>query len=121
MTDLPELTLLPRETAPPARDGLVVEGLTVVTEVRGTPVVEDISFRVAPGQVLGLVGESGSGKSTVGVALLGLPRKGLLFASGRVSIGGVDVLALGGKELQDARGRLVAYVPQDPASGLNPA
>jgi peptide/nickel transport system ATP-binding protein len=121
MTDLPELATLPRETVPPTRDGLVVEGLTVVTEVRGTPVVEDISFRVAPGQVLGLVGESGSGKSTVGVALLGLARKGLRIAAGRVCIGGVDILELGGKDLQGARGRLVAYVPQDPASGLNPA
>ncbi|MDT5148669.1 MAG: peptide/nickel transport system ATP-binding protein ddpF [Mycobacterium sp.] len=111
----------PRQSSTAASDGLVVEGLTVVTDGRGTPVVEDISFRVAPGQVLGLVGESGSGKSTIGVALLGLARKGLRIASGRVSIGGVDVLALGGKELQDARGRLVAYVPQDPASGLNPA
>jgi len=121
MTDLPELATLARETAPPAREGLVVEGLTVVTEVRGTPVVEDISFRVAPGQVLGLVGESGSGKSTVGVALLGLARKGLRIAAGRVCIGGVDILELRGKDLQGARGRLVAYVPQDPASGLNPA
>ncbi|MDT5200529.1 MAG: peptide/nickel transport system ATP-binding protein ddpF [Mycobacterium sp.] len=121
MTDLPELATLPRETAPPTGDGLVVEGLTVVTDVRGTPVVEDISFRVAPGQVLGLVGESGSGKSTVGVALLGLARKGLRIAAGRVCIGGVDILELRGKDLQGARGRLVAYVPQDPASGLNPA
>jgi peptide/nickel transport system ATP-binding protein len=110
-----------RESSTAASDGLVVQGLTVVTEGRGTPVVEDISFRVAPGQVLGLVGESGSGKSTVGVALLGLARRGLRIAAGRVSVGGVDILALSGKELQDARGRLVAYVPQDPASGLNPA
>jgi peptide/nickel transport system ATP-binding protein len=121
MTELPELVTLPRETTPSTEDGLVVEGLTVVTEVRGTPVVEDISFRVAPGQVLGLVGESGSGKSTVGVALLGLARKGLRIAAGRVCIGGVDILQLRGKDLQGARGRLVAYVPQDPASGLNPA
>ena len=51
MTDLPELATLRRETAPSTRDGLVVEGLTVVTEVR-TPVVEHL-FRAAPGQVLG--------------------------------------------------------------------
>jgi peptide/nickel transport system ATP-binding protein len=100
---------------------LVVEGLTVVTEGRGTPVVEDISFRVPPGQVLGLVGESGSGKSTVGVALLGLARSGLRIGGGRVCIDGIDVLSLRGKDLQNARGRLVAYVPQDPTSGLNPA
>jgi peptide/nickel transport system ATP-binding protein len=108
---------------PTSRDdsGLVVEGLTVVTEGRGTPVVEDISFAVPAGQVMGLVGESGSGKSTVGVALLGLARQGLRIAAGRVCIGGVDVLSLRGKSLQDARGQMVAYVPQDPICGLNPA
>ena len=88
--------------------GLLVEGLTVVTEGRGTPVVEDISFAVPAGQVMGLVGESGSGKSTVGVALLGLARRGLRIAAGRVCIGGVDVLSLRGKSLQDARGQMVA-------------
>lgn len=101
--------------------GLVVEGLTVVTDRGGTPVVQDINLSVAPGRVLGLVGESGSGKSTVGVALLGLARRGLRIASGRVCVDGVDVLGLQGKELQRARGRLIAYVPQDPTSGLNPA
>lgn len=108
-----------RRSAPKA--GLVVEGLTVVTAGAGAPVVEDINFAVAPGQVLGLVGESGSGKSTVGVALLGLARSGLRIASGHVWIDGVDILSLEGSNLQDARGRVVAYVPQDPALGLNPA
>ncbi len=104
----------------PNQSGLVVEGLTVVT-AGGAPVVQDVSFQVAPGQVLGLVGESGSGKSTVGVALLGLARPGLRIESGHVWIDGVDVLGLQGSSLQHARGRLVAYVPQDPTSGLNPA
>ena len=120
MTSLPELTTTGGNTLT-EDGGLVVEGLTIVTDGHGTPVVEDISFRVAPGQVLGLVGESGSGKSTVGVALLGLARKGLRIAAGRVCVDGVDILGLNNKDLQKARGRLVAYVPQDPASGLNPA
>ena len=120
MTGLPELTTT-GENRHTEDGGLVVEGLTIVTDGHGTPVVEDISFRVAPGQVLGLVGESGSGKSTVGVALLGLARKGLRIAAGRVCVDGVDILGLNNKDLQKARGRLVAYVPQDPASGLNPA
>jgi peptide/nickel transport system ATP-binding protein len=120
MTGSTDLATAP-ESAVATQDGLVVEGLTVVTEGHGTPVVEDITFRVAPGQVLGLVGESGSGKSTVGVALLGLARKGLRIAGGQVRVDGLDILGLRGKELQSARGQLVAYVPQDPASGLNPA
>src|SRR6478735_3777777 len=121
MTGLPEVVADPGGNTRSDDSGLVVEGLTVVTEGRGTPVVEDITFRVARGQVLGLVGESGSGKSTVGVALLGLARHGLRIAGGRVCVDGIDILSLEGKSLQQARGRLVAYVPQDPASGLNPA
>ena len=96
-------------------------GLTVVTRKHKTPVVADVSFSVSGGKVLGLVGESGSGKSTVGVALLGLARRGLEISSGSVLIGDVDVLTMNPTTLRRARGRLVAYVPQDPASGLNPA
>ena len=103
------------------KQDLVVTGLTVVTAKHKTPVVADVSFSVPGGTVLGLVGESGSGKSTVGVALLGLARRGLEIASGSVLIGDVDVLKMSPGELRRARGRLVAYVPQDPASGLNPA
>jgi len=120
---MPEKTVFPEELvqAPTPKAGLVVEGLTVVTASAGAPVVQDISFEVPPGQVLGLVGESGSGKSTVGVALLGLARSGLRIASGHVWVDSVDMLSLEGRSLQHARGRLVAYVPQDPALGLNPA
>ena len=104
-----------------ARQGLTVTGLTVVTKKHKTAVVKDVSFSVSGGRILGLVGESGSGKSTVGVALLGLARRGLEIAGGSVTIGEVDVLKMSPAELRRARGRLVAYVPQDPASGLNPA
>lgn len=100
---------------------LTVTDLCVVTRKYRTPVVENVSFSVAGGKILGLVGESGSGKSTVGVALLGLARRGLEIASGSVMIGDADVLKMSPRELRSARGRLVAYVPQDPASGLNPA
>lgn len=120
MTEIREVDIEGRDAKRDSR-GLSVEGLTVVTAGYGAPVVEDVSFRVEPGQVLGLVGESGSGKSTVGVALLGLARPGLRIAAGRVCIDGMDILGLGAKELQNARGRLIAYVPQDPTSGLNPA
>lgn len=101
--------------------GLVVEGLTIRTARTAVPIVEDVAFDVAPGRILGLVGESGSGKSTVGVALLGLARRGLTIASGSVVVDGKDIASLSERQLEDIRGRVVAYVPQDPAAGLNPS
>jgi peptide/nickel transport system ATP-binding protein len=83
-------------------------------------VVDQVSFTVQPGHVLGLVGESGSGKTTVALALLGLVKRGLAIGGGKVLIDGRDILALSEHELQKVRGRTVAYVPQDPGSALNP-
>jgi peptide/nickel transport system ATP-binding protein len=100
---------------------IVVESLRVL--VRGTTrdIVDDISFEIAPGEVLGLVGESGSGKTTVGLALLGHTRRGVQIGGGSVRLGDVDVLKLSEPELEHTRGRLISYVPQDPAAALNPA
>ena len=100
---------------------IVVDRLRI--NVRGTTrdIVDDISFEIAPGEVLGLVGESGSGKTTVGLALLGHARRGVQIAGGSVRLGNVNVLALSEGELAHLRGRLISYVPQDPAAALNPA
>ncbi len=84
-------------------------------------IVDGISFHVAAGEVLGLVGESGSGKTTVGLAVLGHTRRGARVARGEVRIEGRDILVLPPSERQQLRGKLVSYVPQDPASSLNPA
>src|SRR4051794_2032837 len=100
--------------------GLSVTGLTVVSRARRTPIVEDVSFDLQPGQVLGVVGESGSGKSTVAVALLGLARRGLEISGGQVRIDDREVLSLSPAQLREARGALISYVPQDPGAGLNP-
>jgi oligopeptide/dipeptide ABC transporter ATP-binding protein len=84
-------------------------------------IVDGISFHVPAGEVLGLVGESGSGKTTVGLAVLGHTRRGARVARGEVRIEGRDILQLPPLERQQLRGKLVSYVPQDPASSLNPA
>jgi peptide/nickel transport system ATP-binding protein len=84
-------------------------------------IVDGISFEVAAGEVLGLVGESGSGKTTIGLAVLGHTRRGARIARGEVRIEGRDILTLPKLERQRLRGRLVSYVPQDPASALSPA
>ena len=110
--------------ADPGTARLAVENLRIImAPSRGRPeidVVDQVSFTVQPGRVLGLVGESGSGKTTVALALLGLVKRGLAIGGGQVLIDGQDILALSEHELQKLRGKTVAYVPQDPGSALNP-
>ena len=121
--DIPVTTAGCAETAH-GTPRLAVENLRIVmTPRRGRPdadVVDEISFTVQPGHVLGLVGESGSGKTTVALALLGLFKRGLKLGGGKVLVDGQDILALPEHDLQKLRGRTIAYVPQDPGSALNP-
>jgi peptide/nickel transport system ATP-binding protein len=100
---------------------MVVSGLRVVLSGSSTDVVEGVDLTVDAGEVVGLVGESGSGKTTVALTLLGHSRRGLSVAGGVVELEGSDVLAMKEEELRRLRGRRVAYVPQDPASALNPS
>jgi len=83
---------------------LEVEGLRVEIEGHGVDIVDDVSFSVAAGAVLGLVGESGSGKTTVGLAVLGHTRRGAVFASGEVRIEGRNILGLPERERRETLG-----------------
>ena len=80
--------------------------------VRRVVAVDDVSLRVAPGQVLGIVGESGCGKSTLARILLGL----LPPSAGSVRVGGKTLAETGRRE----RAALIQPVFQDPMSSLNP-
>ncbi len=105
-----------------AGDGAcTVEDLRVGLTGRNLDVVDDIDLVLHPGEVVGLVGESGSGKTTVGTALLAYAREGAEIERGRVVLGGRDILTLGTKEVRQLRGEEIAYMPQDPASALNPS
>jgi peptide/nickel transport system ATP-binding protein len=106
-----------RAEAPAA---VTVQDLQIET-TSGIPVIADLSFEIAGGEVLGLVGESGSGKTTVGLSLLGHARRGLRISGGTIMLGDQDILGMDDEELRALRGSLVSYVPQDPASSLNPA
>lgn len=104
----------------PADSRLDVRQLSVTLAQTDVNVVADVSFQVEAGEMLGVVGESGSGKSTVALALLGYARRGLQISTGQVRINGSDVLSLSVAGRRELRGRTIAYVPQDPASALNP-
>lgn len=83
--------------------------------------VADVNLTVLAGRVLGLVGESGSGKTTVALSLLGYVRRGLERVRGAVLLDGTDLFTLSESQLRPLRSTRLAYVPQDPASALNPA
>jgi peptide/nickel transport system ATP-binding protein len=100
---------------------LVVEDLEVRIAGTGVAVIDEVSFGLEAGEVLGLVGESGSGKTTVGLALLAHARRGLQIAGGRVRLDGQDLLDMDARSIERIRGRDVSYVAQDPATALNPA
>lgn len=101
--------------------GVVVTDLRVVLNAENSDIVDEVSFAIGPGHVLGLVGESGSGKTTVGMALLGHVRRGGRITSGSVRVGDRDLLAMNERERRAVRGSTVAYIPQDPGTALNPA
>lgn len=102
-------------------EGLRISGLRIDVSATGNDIVDEVDLEIAPGRVLGLVGESGSGKTTVGLAVLGHARRGVTIRSGSVRIGDVEVLELDEDARRSLRGNGVSYVPQDPASSLNPA
>jgi peptide/nickel transport system ATP-binding protein len=81
--------------------------------------VRGISYRVAPGEVLGIVGESGSGKSVSSLAVMGLLPPSAKI-SGSIRLRGQELLGLSDTELSRIRGRKIAMVFQDPLSALTP-
>ncbi|HEY1479460.1 MAG TPA: ABC transporter ATP-binding protein [Gaiellales bacterium] len=107
-------------SAPESEYAVIVEDLRIDVSATGVDVVDEVSFRIRPGEVLGLVGESGSGKTTVGLAMLGHARRGVRVAHGRIVVAGHEVLSLRAEQLRALRGATVSYVPQDPGTALNP-
>ena len=81
--------------------------------------VRDVSFSIAPGEVLGLVGESGSGKSVSSLAVLRLlPPQARV--SGRIEFRGEDLLALPEDSMREIRGAGISMIFQEPMTALNP-
>ncbi len=105
-------------------DILRVEGLRV--EVRtdrgpGPVLVDDVSFSLRRGEVIGLIGESGAGKSTIGLTALGYTRNGCFITGGRIDFEGRDIRQMSAAERRALRGPGVAYIAQSAAASFNPA
>lgn len=101
---------------------LEVQNLSVTfeTETGTARAVEDLSFSLEKGKVLGIVGESGCGKSITSLSILRLvPHPGKVVA-GKVIFEGRDLLLLSEGQMREIRGNKIALVPQDPMTSLNP-
>jgi peptide/nickel transport system ATP-binding protein len=82
--------------------------------------VDDVSFTIAPGEVLGVVGESGAGKSLTGAAIIGLLEPPGRIAGGEILLNGKRIDNLPYEALRKIRGREIGAIFQDPLTSLNP-
>ena len=88
---------------------------------RGTlRALDDVSFSIAPGEILGVVGESGAGKSLTGAAIIGLLEPPGRVAGGRIVLEGQRIDDLPHAQMRHIRGRRIGAIFQDPLTSLNP-
>ena len=88
---------------------------------RGTLLaLDDISFSIAPGEILGVVGESGAGKSLTGAAIIGLLEPPGRIAGGEIRLEGQRIDNLPYEQMRRLRGRRIGAIFQDPLTSLNP-
>lgn len=101
---------------------LVADALDVIFDTYRGPhqVLHQVSFQIAPGEILGVVGESGAGKSMTGLAVAGLIEAPGRLAHGSVMLEGVRIDTLRGEAIRCLRGRRIGMVFQDPLTSLNP-
>ena len=101
---------------------LEVEGLKTYFFTRKGVVkaVDEVSFALHPGEILGLVGESGAGKSITGFSILRLIDEPGRIVAGRIIFEGRKLLSLPEAALEDIRGNRIAMVFQDPQTSLDP-
>jgi peptide/nickel transport system ATP-binding protein len=120
-----------RQTAVQAIDDADRGSREVVLDVRNLKVyystptgdvraVDDVSFKVYKGEILGLVGESGCGKTTTAMAILRMVQPPGGIVGGQIMLDGIDLVPLGDSALRDVRWNTLALVPQGAMNSLNP-
>jgi peptide/nickel transport system ATP-binding protein len=82
--------------------------------------LDDISFSIAPGEILGVVGESGAGKSLTGASIIGLLEPPGRIAGGQILLDGERIDNLPYERMRAIRGRKIGAIFQDPLTSLNP-
>jgi peptide/nickel transport system ATP-binding protein len=88
---------------------------------RGTLLaLDDVSFTIAPGEILGVVGESGAGKSLTGAAIIGLLEPPGRVAGGQILLDGQRIDNLPADAMRKIRGKRIGAIFQDPLTSLNP-
>ena len=104
------------------RPTLAVEGLKTYffTKAGVIKAVDDVSFTVGRGEILGLVGESGCGKTVTGFSVMGLVDPPGRITAGRILFDGTDIVGLPDEQMRRLRGRRIAMIFQDPMMTLNP-
>ncbi len=95
-------------------------GVTFDTYRGPVQVLDDVSFEIAAGEILGVVGESGAGKSMTGAAVIGLIEPPGRISSGTVALCGERIDGLRGEAMRRIRGRRIGSIFQDPLTSLNP-
>jgi peptide/nickel transport system ATP-binding protein len=95
--------------------------LDLPTERGWVSILDDVSFEIRAGELLGLAGESGSGKTMTALAIMGLLPSRTAKISGTVVFDGIDLLTLSPKEMRSVRGKAISMVFQEPITSLHPA
>ncbi|MBB3064246.1 ABC transporter ATP-binding protein [Limibacillus halophilus] len=110
-------------TSAPSKEPILrIEKLNVGLPTRqgNLKILDDVSFSIQPGEVLGVVGESGAGKSMTGAAVIGLLPQPARIASGEIWVNGRRIDNLSEQAIRAIRGREVGTIFQDPMTSLDP-